>query len=269
VTMRRRLVAVALLGSAAIAVALVLLQRSSPSEPAEAGAPSFAAEAGQLPAPERPAFRVGKPVLLPRDETRAWFASVRRAVEARSDPATTAPPVASLERETPEGTTNVVLVLGSQRRADGLWVHVRLPVLPNNLTGWIPRHALGGYQFVHTHLVVDRARLVATLFYDGRKIFTAPVGIGTSGWPTPRGQFYIRNRLSGFGDPFYGPVAFGTSARSAVLTDWPGGGYVGIHGTNAPELIPGRISHGCIRMRNVDILRLSRLMPVGTPLTIR
>jgi hypothetical protein len=26
--------------------------------------------------------------------------------------------------------------------------------------------------------------------------------------------------------------AFGTSARSVVLTDWPDGGFIGIHGTN-------------------------------------
>jgi lipoprotein-anchoring transpeptidase ErfK/SrfK len=43
---------------------------------------------------------------------------------------------------------------------------------------------------------------------------------------------------------------------------------VGVHGTNQPEIIPGRISHGCIRMRNAAILALARLMPVGTPLTI-
>jgi len=73
----------------------------------------------------------------------------------------------------------------------------------------------------------------------------------------------------GFGDPLYGPVAFGTSARSAVLTDWPDGGFVGIHGTNEPALIPGHISHGCVRLRNQDIVALSRLMPVGTPVTIR
>jgi lipoprotein-anchoring transpeptidase ErfK/SrfK len=64
-------------------------------------------------------------------------------------------------------------------------------------------------------------------------------------------------------------VAFGTSARSSVLTDWPAGGYVGIHGTDEPDLLPGRVSHGCIRMRNADIVRLARLMPMGTPLTIR
>jgi lipoprotein-anchoring transpeptidase ErfK/SrfK len=54
-----------------------------------------------------------------------------------------------------------------------------------------------------------------------------------------------------------------------VLTDWPGGGFIGIHGTDRPALIPGRISHGCIRMRNADILALARRMPVGTPVTIR
>ena len=43
----------------------------------------------------------------------------------------------------------------------------------------------------------------------------------------------------------------------------------GIHGTDRPEILPGRVSHGCIRMRNADIVRLARLMPVGTPVEIR
>jgi lipoprotein-anchoring transpeptidase ErfK/SrfK len=29
------------------------------------------------------------------------------------------------------------------------------------------------------------------------------------------------------------------------------------------------VSHGCIRMRNRDIVRLGRLLGAGTPLTIR
>jgi lipoprotein-anchoring transpeptidase ErfK/SrfK len=100
-------------------------------------------------------------------------------------------------------------------------------------------------------------------------VFQAPVGIGRPVSPTPRGEFYVRNKLTRFDDVFYGPVAFGTNARSAVLTDWPDGGFVGVHGTNRPALIPGRVSHGCIDLRNADLLRLARLMPVGTPLTIR
>jgi lipoprotein-anchoring transpeptidase ErfK/SrfK len=121
---------------------------------------------------------------------------------------------------------------------------------------------------VDTRLVVDLERLRATLYRRGRTIFSAPVGVGTAAAPTPRGHFYIRNKLTGYRSDFYGPIAFGTSARSAVLTDWPAGGYIGIHGTDAPQLIPGRISHGCIRLRNPDIVRLNGLMPLGTPLTI-
>lgn len=162
-----------------------------------------------------------------------------------------------------------MLVLG--RRASprgGVWIRARLPVLANPV-GWLPRSALGGYGVVRTRLVVDLARLTATLYWDGRPIFRAGVGVGLPRWPTPRGEFYVRDRVSGFDDRFYGPVAFGTSARSRVLTEWPGGGFVGIHGTDRPDTIPGRVSHGCIRLRNPDILRLARLMPVGTPLTIR
>ncbi len=73
----------------------------------------------------------------------------------------------------------------------------------------------------------------------------------------------------GFHKAFYGPLAFGTSARSATLTEWPDGGFVGLHGTNQPRLIPGAVSHGCIRFTNADIKRLGELMPIGTPLTIR
>jgi hypothetical protein len=267
--MGRWAVGVALLGAGAVVLGAVVHNSSQPAKTSRASAESFAAEAERLPAPPRLAFRVGRPTLLRRNETLARFAPVIRRVAARSAPAANASPVTSLELETPEGTTNIVLVVGARFRPEGLWVRVRLPVLPNDLLGWVPRRALGGYRFVHTHLVVDRAQLTATLLYDRRKIFAAQVGVGEPESPTPGGEFYVRDRLSGFGNPFYGPVAFGTSARSAVLTDWPGGGFVGIHGTNEPGLIPGRISHGCIRMRNADILRLSRLMPVGTPVTIR
>jgi lipoprotein-anchoring transpeptidase ErfK/SrfK len=133
----------------------------------------------------------------------------------------------------------------------------------------VPRAALGANGTVRTRLVVDLARRRAMLLRDGRATFSFPVGVGTPDAPTPRGEFVIRNRLTRYQSAFYGPVAFGTSARSATLTDWPGGGYVGIHGTNRPDLIPGAVSHGCIRLRNADILRLARELPVGTPLTIR
>jgi hypothetical protein len=219
-------------------------------------------------AARKPRPKPARFVLSGKDELYR-YAFVIRQVTARSAPRRTGAPVARLGRWTPEGTTNLVLTLDGRRTSRGVWIRVRLPILPANRTGWVPRKALSDWKEVRTRLLVDRGRLRATLYRRGKVVFRAPIGVGKSHWPTPRGEFFIRNQLYGFGNPVYGPIAFGTSARSAVLTDWPGGGFIGIHGTNEPGILPGRVSHGCIRMRNGDILRLARLMPVGTPLTVR
>lgn len=217
-----------------------------------------------------PAFDVHVPFGLSDPNGVSRWAPVLRNVTARSAPRTSARALAKLTPLTGDGVENLVLMLqGVYDRQDREWVRVRLAILPNNSTGWVLRSALGDFRQVSTHLVVDRAALRATLYRAGKMIFTARVGVGRPYWPTPHGEFYIREHLRSFGDPFYGPVAFGTSARSAVLTDWPGGGFVGIHGTNEPKILPGRVSHGCIRLRNPDILRLERLLPLGTPLTIK
>jgi lipoprotein-anchoring transpeptidase ErfK/SrfK len=231
--------------------------------------PGASTAQGALPAMVRPAFTPGpaRPLAPAPDVSR--YAPVRRAAMARRGPAAASAPVARVSTRTPEGTTNIVQVLGRREDADGgLWLRVALATLPNGRSGWLPRDALGGYASVDTHLVVDLSRLTATLWKRGRAVFRAPVGVGQPRWPTPRGRFYVRNRLTRYAGPTYGPIAFGTSARSEHLTDWPGGGFIGIHGTDEPGLIPGRVSHGCVRMRNRDILALARLMPIGTPLTI-
>jgi lipoprotein-anchoring transpeptidase ErfK/SrfK len=222
-----------------------------------------------LPQPIAPAFTPGRPRTLPAMPYLSRWAPVRVAATARRRPDVRSAAVAPLATTTPEGTTNIVLVLGRRAdRAGRLWVRVALAALPNGRTGWVPRSALGGYGTVETRLVVDLRRLTATLLRRGRPVFHARVGVGRAQWPTPRGRFYVRNRLTRFAGPTYGPLAFGTSARSAHLTDWPDGGFIGIHGTDQPQLIPGRVSHGCIRMRNADIVALGRLMPIGTPLVI-
>jgi hypothetical protein len=266
----RRWIGAAVAASVAILLAALIAARLGGSSPALPTPPDMiAADAARLPAPERPAFRLGRVTALRMTPTPSRWAPVLGVAFVRARPALDAAVVTTLRPTTSLGTTNIVPVLG-QTRSDGrLWVNVRLPGVSSSATGWLPRRAIGGYHFVRTRLVVDLEALTLTLLRDGRTVLRARVGVGTSAAPTPRGSFYVREKLTGFDDPFYGPVAFGTSARSPVLTDWPDGGSIGIHGTNRPELIPGRVSHGCIRLRNEDILRLSWLMPVGTPLTVR
>jgi lipoprotein-anchoring transpeptidase ErfK/SrfK len=223
-----------------------------------------------LPLPPKSALDMPTPKALAAGAAVAVWTSVLRPATARARPNRSARPVAWLSRRTPEGSANVVLVIARAADARGrVWVRARLATLPNGTTGWVPRSALGAYQTVRTRPIVDRERLTATLLRDGRSVFRADIGVGQARWPTPRGHFYIRNRLTRYRSATYGPLAFGTSARSEQLTDWPAGGFVGIHGTDQPGLLPGRVSHGCIRMRNRDIVRLGQLMGVGTPVTIR
>ena len=263
--MRGAVLAIGLLAIGGVAGAAVAFDLDEPP-----GRPAASAPRAPLPDPVEPAFTPGLPRPLANRKFLSHWASVRRVVLARTLPAEDAPAVGYVETMTPEGTTNVVSVLKRTEGSDGdLWAKVGLAALPNGTTGWVPRDALGGYGAVRTHLIVDLDEMTATLMRNGRSIFRAQVGVGTPAYPTPTGKFYIRNRLSRYSSPFYGPLAFGTSARSEVLTDWPAGGFVGIHGTNQPELIPGRISHGCIRLSNDDILQLGRLMPIGTPVTIK
>lgn len=198
-----------------------------------------------------------------------WAHPVRKAA-VRWLPAPGARRIVRTHYLTEDKFPEVYPVLRSWRDSKShTWLEVRVPMRPNGRKGWVRRSALGPLYRVRTLLVVVRRKLRATLYDRGRPIWRAPVGIGKPSTPTPAGRFWIREKFRTF-DPsgLYGPVAFGSSDYS-VLSDWPGGGIVGIHGTSEPSLIPGRPSHGCIRVRNKAVRRLWHLMPIGTPLLIR
>ena len=245
------------------AVLLVALDRSSLSTPSAPRA--VPATVDPLPPAPELGLAIPEPVVLSAREGVSLWAPVLAPTDVHSAPSSTAARIARLDATTPEGTENIVLVTGKARRAQAtLWV----PVRGAGLEGWVPRSAVGGYESVDKRLRVDTRALTATLLRGDEVLFQAPIGVGTADAPTPRGEFFVRNVLTRYRSPAYGPIAFGTSARSETLTDWPAGGFVGIHGTDRPELLPGRVSHGCIRLRNADIVALARLMAVGTPVTI-
>jgi lipoprotein-anchoring transpeptidase ErfK/SrfK len=190
--------------------------------------------------------------------------------KVKSKPGGTGRTIGKLHFNTEDGPPEIYLALRLYTDAKGNeWVQTQLPGRPNGRVGWVPREALGEFHLIHTQLVIDRRSLRITLFKSGKKIFQAPIGVGKASTPTPGGASWIREKLHGFGNAVYGPIAFGTATYSTKLTDWPGGGVVGIHGTNEPNLIPGRPSHGCVRMKNAAILKLARLMGPGTPLLIK
>jgi len=213
----------------------------------------------------------------PTNGTQPAFASIRsasrwaypeRAEIARRDPSAASAVAGRLRFLTGDGQAAVYLVLRSHTAAGIEWSLVQLPGRPNGRSGWVPTTALGNLHVTHEYLRIDRERLRATLYRAGRAVWSAPIGVGRAADPTPAGLYYVTEKLTAIGGPFYGPYALGTSAYAPTLSEWPGGGVVGIHGTDEPQLIPGRPSHGCIRLRNSDLRRLWPLIGVGTPIEI-
>jgi L,D-transpeptidase catalytic domain len=205
------------------------------------------------------------------ERTRTWAAWVRKPVAVRRAPSPGARRVGSLRTRTYHGSRELVVVLGEAVVRGRRWLRVRYSGLGKR-KGWIPDASVS-QELLMTgkRLVLDLSALRLRLMRGRRVLLSTRVGVGAPGSPTPRGRFYIRERLGPFANSntVYGALAFGTSAFSPFRTDWPGGGQVGIHGTNRPSLLPGRISNGCVRLRNVAVIRLGRMLPVGTPLLVR
>jgi hypothetical protein len=207
-------------------------------------------------------------IVLSNERTFTRSAGVRTSVLVRRQPNRRSQPFARLRLLTEEGLPEIYLLLREQITSDDeAWIELRLSGRPNGRNGWVPATALELPHLTHWALLIERRRLRAILLYRGRRVWSAPVGIGAPTTPTPPGHFVTRELLRVPGHTLYGPYAFGTSDYS-TLTDWPGGGVVGIHGTNEPWLIPGRPSHGCIRMRNADITYLAHHLSLGAPIDI-
>jgi len=210
-----------------------------------------------------------KTVQLSNERTVTVWGNPLVADPIRSAPRASGRRVATLRLLTEDGRPEVYVVLSRRITASADWLRVRVPGRPNGRKGWVRRDSLGPLRSNHRRLVVDRRTLHVKLYNSGRLIFHARVGTGKRKTPTPGGHYWIREKLRFGRSALYGRYALGTSAYAPSLSEWPGGGVIGIHGTSEPELIPGRPSHGCVRVRNRAMARLWRLTPVGTPLWIR
>ena len=189
-------------------------------------------------------------------------------VAVRSAPRRDAAVVARLTQFRPDYRPRTILALDERRNAAGqpTWYRVSVPGRPNGRTGWIPA-AAASVAPVDRWLVVYRGSRKFELYVDGRLRRTGPIAVGAPGMETPLGLFYVQSRFVPSKYPILGAFAFETSGYSK-LSDWPGGGVVGVHGTNTPWLIGQAVSHGCVRLRNSDVLALRKLVRVGTPVRI-
>jgi hypothetical protein len=179
--------------------------------------------------------------------------------------------VAVLDQFRSDYRPQYVLALDVVRTKHGApaWYRISVPGRPNGRTGWVRARALDLHQ-VHKRLIIYRDERRFEFWSGNRLLRSGKVAVGKPGAETPLGLFYVTWKFNPSIDPNWailGAYAFETSAYSK-LTDWPGGGIVGVHGTPWPYLLGQAVSHGCVRLDNRDIEYLRSRVPLGTPVKI-
>ncbi|WP_338633650.1 L,D-transpeptidase [Sporomusa ovata] len=103
-------------------------------------------------------------------------------------------------------------------------------------------------------IILSKRRLL--LIKNNTILRTYVIGVGKAHTATPTGNYQIASKIPNPGGPF-GVMWLGLSQP-----------HYGIHGTNNPATIGGAVSKGCIRMYNRDVLELSGMVAIGTPVSI-
>jgi lipoprotein-anchoring transpeptidase ErfK/SrfK len=194
-----------------------------------------------------------------------------RQLAVLSKPRVNAARVAVLKQFRPDFRPQYVLALDAVHSKAGkpTWYRISVPGRPNGRTGWVRAGALELHP-VAKRLIIFRGARRFEFWSGNRLVRSGRVAIGKPGAETPLGLFYVTDKFNPAIDPSWailGAYAFETSAYSK-LTDWPGGGIVGVHGTPWPYLLGQAVSHGCVRMDNRDVEFLRNRVPLGTPVKI-
>jgi lipoprotein-anchoring transpeptidase ErfK/SrfK len=225
---------------------------------------------GPLAAVSVPPVPAGSPSASPAVAARLWIVAKAVApVRARTLPSATAPVRATFGRRTANGFPTLFLVNETRDVGGRTWYRVWLPLPPNESRGWIAEGRLATYPTT-TKIVIDLSRRRLTVIRGDHELAQFPVAIGSGQYPTPTGFFFVCEKLRPPrpGGP-YGVLALSLSAFQPKLSWWAGGGQVAIHGTNQDQLIGQAVSHGCVRMHDADILKVSELVPSGSPVVIQ
>jgi hypothetical protein len=156
-------------------------------------------------------------------------------------------------------------------------------------------------------ILVDKKTFTLTLYgmkgpREGKELFLCKVGIGSAEYPTPKGTYYLlriyddnplwipppsdwawgmapsHSVYGGHMLPLFKKIPGERTDREEIVVEpdsidskmkiIDSGGYR-LHGTDSPWSVGSNQSHGCIRMRNIDVKGLSELLKLYVGITGR
>lgn len=205
----------------------------------------------------------------PRPPVARWLvAQAVRASNVYAQPSTEARVKLAFERRNINDYPTVFLVHHTKEITGRVWYNVWVAMRPNGSRGWIREGDVAIYPTT-AKIEIDLSARTLTVFRRGKQLGVFRVAVGMPGLSTPTGSFFVNQKLRPPAPGgVYGSLAIGISAFQPKLPYWEQGGPVAIHGTDQPELLGKAISHGCVRMRDKDVLKVSAWVPTGSPVII-
>jgi lipoprotein-anchoring transpeptidase ErfK/SrfK len=126
----------------------------------------------------------------------------------------------------------------------------------------------------NTRLVIKLRDRRVYVYQDNQLKVSYPIAVGKPGWETPTGSYKVidMRRNPAWQHPWNDtiiPPGPDNPLGARWIGFWTDGrNFIGFHGTPEEKLVGQAVSHGCIRMRNQDILALYALVNLGTPVTV-
>lgn len=129
-------------------------------------------------------------------------------------------------------------------------------------------------QQVQRRLVLKLRERRVYLYQGNQQVASYPVAVGKAGWETPTGSFQVMQKIvnPSWQNPWTGQV-MPPGPNSALGVRWigfwtNGKDVIGFHGTPSINSIGQAASHGCVRMRNEDIVSLFEQVEMGTVVVV-
>jgi len=127
-----------------------------------------------------------------------------------------------------------------------------------------------------THLVLVLGERKVYAYQNDKVLATYPVAVGKKGWETPQGNFQVIQMVENpvWENPWNGQkVAASLDGPIGIrwIGFWSNGkDTIGFHGTpkRHEHFLGQAASHGCVRMRNQDVVALYNMVQHGTPVRV-
>jgi lipoprotein-anchoring transpeptidase ErfK/SrfK len=184
-----------------------------------------------------------------------------------SKPDTHSKRIAKITDPAANGSIGVLLGVDSTVTKKVGWMQVTVPSRSNKLWGWARVRDLSGVR-LRNWIEINTASHKLAVVQGTKCVRLFPVAVGTKSTPTPKGIFFINDRIKA-PNAAYGHWLLSVSAYSPAFVKFGGlDAAIGIHGTNEDGSVGKSASHGCVRMHIRDSDWLYPKIPPGTPVII-